>query len=256
MVEKIGQIMGRHSIHKKPMTATEYQRRWRAKKRRKAIWSGGDDATARRPTPKRTDKDFWPTPTELQRALVRYVLPLLPVGLVWEPAAGDGALADALAESGRDLVLSDIDPQRSGILRRDFLKDDPPAGTKGSILITNPPFIEEVFNGFCDLALQMLDTGHLQAVVLLARADKLGAQGRAKMLNLRKVSGCPPRPGGLFLDLRSPPAHPCRSIQPDTAFPEGLSGVFPRVGRARGGGTTRHESLISTGSPASRMGIG
>jgi hypothetical protein len=183
MVEKIGQIMGRHSIHKKPMTATEYQRRWRAKKRRKAIWSGGDDATARRPTPKRADKDFWPTPPELQRALVRYVLPLLPVGPVWEPAAGDGALADALAESGRNLILSDIDPQRSGILRRDFLKDDPPAGTQGSILITNPPFIEEVFNGFCDRALQMLDSGHLQAVVLLARADKLGAQGRAAILN-------------------------------------------------------------------------
>ena len=68
-------------------TATERQACWRAKQRRAKIWAN----TARRPTPKRADKNFWPTPPELQVALIRYVLPLLPEGPVWEAAAGDGA---------------------------------------------------------------------------------------------------------------------------------------------------------------------
>ena len=55
-------------------TATERQACWRAKQRRAKIWAN----SARRPTPKRADKDFWPTPPELQVALIRYVLPLLP----------------------------------------------------------------------------------------------------------------------------------------------------------------------------------
>jgi hypothetical protein len=165
------------------MTPTERQRRWRAKKRRRAIWSGGDDPSARRPTPKRADRDFWPTPGELQVALIRFVLPLLPEGPIWECAAGDGVLADALIQAGREVILSDIDPQRSGILRRDFLKDEPPAGTCGSILITNPPFVTEVFDAFCDRALALLDAGHVKAVVLLFRADKANTQERIEVLN-------------------------------------------------------------------------
>jgi hypothetical protein len=83
--------MGRHSIHQKPMTATERQRRWRDRLRRRKIWIGNPDSSARRPTPKRRDKDFWPTPPELPIALTRYVLPFLPEGCpVWENAAGDG----------------------------------------------------------------------------------------------------------------------------------------------------------------------
>src|SRR6516165_1379622 len=139
--------MGRHSIRRKPMTATERQRRWRAKQRRAKIWLADSDPSARWPTPKRADKDFWPTPPELQAALIRYVLPLLPEGPVWENAAGDGVLADALIQAGREVILSDIDPQRRGIMRIDFLKDDPPPSTRGSILITNPPF--NIIDAFC-----------------------------------------------------------------------------------------------------------
>src|SRR5262245_19345955 len=162
--------MGRHSIHRKPMTATERQRRWRAKLRRRKIWSGNSDPSARRPTPKREDKDFWPTPAELRAALVRYVLPQVPAGPIWECAAGDGVLADALFQAGRDVIMSDIDPQRRGILRIDFLTDDPPPATRGSILITNPPF--NIIDKFIERALQLLDEGYLKAVVLLFRADK------------------------------------------------------------------------------------
>ena len=173
--------MGRHSIHRKPMTATERQRRWRDKQRRAKIWSDNRDPAARRPTPQRRDKDFWPTPPELRIALVRYVLPLLPAGVVWENAAGDGVLADALTQAGREVVLSDIDPQRREILRLDFLTDVPPSATRGSILITNPPF--NIIDAFCARALHLLDTGHLKAVVLLYRADKANTQERTTVFN-------------------------------------------------------------------------
>jgi hypothetical protein len=163
------------------MTATERQRRWRAKQRRARIWLASDDPTARRPTPKRADKDFWPTPPELRIALVRYVLPLLPAGPVWENAAGDGVLAEALQQAGREVIRSDIDPQRPGILQLDFLKDVPPPATRGAILITNPPF--NIADAFRERALQLLDGGHLQAVVLLHRADKANTQERTADFN-------------------------------------------------------------------------
>jgi hypothetical protein len=131
--------MGRPPIKRKAMTPTEHQRRWRAKVRRAKARGKNRDPSARRPTPKREDMDFWPTPPELQIALTRYVLELLPDGPVWECAAGDGRLADALIAAGRQVILSDIDPQRAGIRRLDFLKDDPPPGTLGSLLIIERP---------------------------------------------------------------------------------------------------------------------
>jgi hypothetical protein len=142
---------------------------------------GNRDSAARRPTPKRNDKDFWPTSPELQIALIRYVLPLLPQGPVWENAAGDGVLANALIKAGREVILSDIDPQRRGIMRLDFLKDDPPPTTRGSILITNPPF--NMIDEFRARALQLLDVGHLKAVTFLYRADKANTQERIEDFN-------------------------------------------------------------------------
>jgi hypothetical protein len=173
--------MGRRSIHRTPMTATERQQRWREKKRRHKIWIANRDPSARLPTPKRRDKDFWPTAPELRIALIRYVLPLLPEGPIWEPAAGDGVLADALIEAGRDVILSDIDPQRRDIRRIDFLTDDPPPATRGSSAITNPPF--NTCDAFCDRMLELLDAGHLRAVVLLYRGDKANTEGRIKAIN-------------------------------------------------------------------------
>jgi hypothetical protein len=173
--------MGRRSIHRQPMTATERQRRWRAKKRRAGIWGKNRDPSARRPMPKRTDRDFWPTPPELQIALTRHVLPLLPDGPIWECAAGDGVLADALIEAGREVILSDIDPQRRDVRLCNFIADDPPTGTRESVAITNPPF--NAIDAFCERALKLLDAGHLKAVVLLYRADNLNTQERIEVFN-------------------------------------------------------------------------
>jgi hypothetical protein len=79
------------------------------------------------------------------------------------------------------VIQSDIDPQRRGILKCDFLADDPPSATRGSILITNPPF--NIIDDFCERALALLHGGHLKAVVLLYRGDKANTQERIEVFN-------------------------------------------------------------------------
>lgn len=166
------------------LTATERQQRWRAKKRRRAIFGSNPDPAARRPTPKREDLDFWPTPVELRQALISSVLPILPRALIWECAAGDGVLEDDLRAAGYEVFASDIDPQRRGIVRLDFLHDDPPAVTKGSILGTNPPFGKSgLLDPFLARMMALLDAGWLSAAVLLFRADAAATMGRRDILN-------------------------------------------------------------------------
>jgi hypothetical protein len=89
--------------------------------------------------------------------LTRHVLPLLPKGPIWEPAAGNGALVDALVRAGRHVVATDIDPQRHDIARLDFLNDELPPATRGAILATNPPF--RLTDRFLERALGLLDAG-------------------------------------------------------------------------------------------------
>jgi hypothetical protein len=178
-VKPVGPVKKRRR-KRKPLTPTERQRRWRARKRGVSIEPR--DKAARRPTPLRTGElDFWPTPPELRTALVRYVLPLLPEAPVWECAAGDGALVDALISAGRRVVATDIAPQRPDIARLDFLRHAPPAEACGAVAVTNPPFNQ--MDEFIGRALELLDSGHLSAVVLLLRGDHAAAQGRGGHLN-------------------------------------------------------------------------
>src|SRR6516165_12040451 len=86
------------------MTATERQRKWRAKIRRRELLAGHRDHPSLRTSPLREDdRDFWPTPPCLTAALIEQVLPSLPAAPIWEAAAGDGYLVDALRAAGATL---------------------------------------------------------------------------------------------------------------------------------------------------------
>jgi hypothetical protein len=116
--------------------------------------------------------------------LVQVVLPILPQGPIWEFAAGDGKLVDALTAAGREVIASDVQRQRHSFLQHDFLADPPPPHTRGSIGITNPPFAGSgLGDPFIRRTLELLDTGHLSAAVLLQRADHAGTDGRADAFN-------------------------------------------------------------------------
>jgi hypothetical protein len=134
---------------------------------------GGMDA-ALRPQPTRTGRDVWPTPACLIDALVAHVLPGLPAeGPIWEPAAGDGRLANALRRAGRMVVETDI-------ADLDFLTEPPPCGHLAAVC-TNPPFNQ--LDGFIDRGLALLDGGVAESLVQLLRWDHLTAKGRATALN-------------------------------------------------------------------------
>jgi hypothetical protein len=175
--------MGRKPIGKRAMTPAESMRRYRAKKRRKRIWGLNPDSCARRPTPRREDLDFWPTPPCLAHALAEHVLPHLPPDVsIWESAAGDGVLIDALVSSGRRIIATDVNPQRQDIRCLDFLHDEPPVEAHGAAIVTNPPF-GTLGDKFRARALELLDAGTVGAVALLQRVDAGGAKSRAADFN-------------------------------------------------------------------------
>jgi hypothetical protein len=92
--------------------------------------------------------------------------------------------SDALRAARREVLATDIEPQRRGIARLDFLGDPAPASTRGALLITNPPFGGSgLLDTFLERALGLLDSGHLAAVVLLQRANSSGTAGRAEVFN-------------------------------------------------------------------------
>jgi hypothetical protein len=174
--------MGRPPINDTAMTATELQRRWRAKKRRRALLAGRHARTPRKGSKtSAAEKDLWSTPPCLAAALAEFVLPALPRGPVWEPAAGLGALVDALRAAGREVVATDIDPLRRDIARLDYLKDPPPASIRGAVMATNPPFSR--LDAFLARTLALLDVGFLAGAALLIRNDFGGTDGRVDIFN-------------------------------------------------------------------------
>lgn len=176
--------MPRKPLGKTAMTSTERSRRSRAKARRQKLFGPHRDPAALRRAPRRDDLDFWPTPSCLTAALIGWVLPTLPAGLIWEPASGDGYLVDPLRAAGREVIATDINPQRRDIGRLDYVHDPAPAATRGAVMITNPPFGGSgLLDPFIARTMALLESGHLRAAVLLQRADATGTDGRAEIFN-------------------------------------------------------------------------
>src|SRR6516165_3963114 len=82
---------------------------------------------------------------------------------------------------GRRLPGGRLAGRRRDIVRHDYLRDAPPAATTGSIMATNPPFVQ--LDAFLVRTLALLDSGHLSAAVLLVRPDFAGTIGRAAFFN-------------------------------------------------------------------------
>lgn len=90
---------------------------------------------------KRKDADFYPTPPDVTRSLMDF-LQLDRESVVWEPASGDGAMAQIIECYCDDVFPSDLRDEEGiyGHRRRDFLNDEPPYGFRPDWIITNPPF--------------------------------------------------------------------------------------------------------------------
>jgi len=86
---------------------------------------------------KRRELDFYPTPPDVTAVLLTFLnLPLNTK--IWEPACGDGAMAEVIMECGYDVISSDIRHTGYGEGGIDFLT----AHRECDAIITNPPFSE------------------------------------------------------------------------------------------------------------------
>lgn len=110
--------------------------------------------------------DFFPTPAWATRAL-------LAVesfdGPIWEPAAGDGAMARVLIAAGYDVTASDLFDRGYGETGVNFLTED----RRFPTIITNPPY--NAAEGFIDAALRQA-TGRVAMLLRLAFLEGVSRQ--------------------------------------------------------------------------------
>ena len=84
----------------------------------------------------------------------------MPAGItIWDAAAGAGQLVDPLRRARREVIATDLFPQREDIAMHDFLRGPPPNASVGSIMMTNPP--NSKLTEFIVRGLTLLDTSHL-----------------------------------------------------------------------------------------------
>jgi hypothetical protein len=120
--------------------------------------------------------DFFPTPLWATRALIKHVFTHLECKghcqfqSVWEPACGEGHMAEPLKEYFREVQATDIEDYGYGIHGVDFLDEHPPLAIDW--IITNPPFNTSA--DFVLKALQLAGTG----VAMFVRLTWLESVGR------------------------------------------------------------------------------
>src|SRR5271166_7146020 len=110
-----------------------------------SIPRGSRTIMASRREPKRS-RQMFPTPPWATRALMECVLPHLGIdpyrlGSVWEPACGEGHMAEVLKEYFGAVYVSDKYKYGYESLRTDFLRCEWPVDADW--LVTNPPFGEK-----------------------------------------------------------------------------------------------------------------
>jgi len=133
--------------------------------------------------------DYFCTPPWATRALVEHVLPHLERGghckwqTVWEPACGEGHMAEVLGEYFKTVCSTDIHDYGYGAHRIDFLDTTPDIQPSFDWVITNPPF-GELGEAFVLKALDLVGTG----VAMFMRVQWLDTIGRYE--NIFKP--CPP----------------------------------------------------------------
>lgn len=126
-----------------------------------------------KPTSKRfadlSGPDFYPTPRWATFALIESEQF---VGDIWEPACGDGAMSDVLAQTGNTIISSDLYDRGYGESGLDYLTTK----RRAPNVITNPPFNSA--EGFVETGLRAAD----RKFALLLRLAFLEGANRANTI--------------------------------------------------------------------------
>lgn len=123
--------------------------------------------------------DYFPTPPWATRALAHHVMPIVGqagkrLGVAWEPACGEGHIAEILAEYADEVIATDVFDYGYGTVQ-DFLQTDiKPPGVDW--IVTNPPF-GEVALDFVRRSLSMLDHGVVRVGVAMFFRSQWAVEG-------------------------------------------------------------------------------
>jgi hypothetical protein len=127
----------------------------------------------------RVERDFYPTPSWVTAALVDLID--IKSKHAWEPACGDGRMAEPLKAAGAQVFSTDIEDRGyaafDGVL--DFLSDQDP-GLNFDAIITNPPWGPrgELAKAFIEIGLHRMRDGFL---ALLLPVDFDSAKTRTRL---------------------------------------------------------------------------
>lgn len=124
----------------------------------------------------REKDDFYPTPPEPTRAFLhaeKESLARFP--LIWEPAAGDGAMVWEMQSIGLPVIASDLVDRGCGATIKSFYDFKEPLA---SAIVTNPPF-QECNTG--DWIRHALDALKIEYMALLLPINWMGAMGRGSL---------------------------------------------------------------------------
>lgn len=116
-------------------------------------------------SPFREPHDFYPTPSEATRALLS--VEAFP-GPIWEPAAGDGAIARVLIARGHHVVSTDLIARGWGTAGVDFLSQ---TENRARHIITNPPYGRGLADRFIRHALRLAHETEGSVAMLLDLAS-------------------------------------------------------------------------------------
>ncbi|GJD58133.1 hypothetical protein [Methylobacterium dankookense] len=123
--------------------------------------------------------DFFPTPPWATRALLRHVLPMAlggwHIASAWDPACGEGHMAEVLAEDIALVRGSDVFDYGRGYAVADFLDPATRMTPPVDLIATNPPF--NVAVEFAERALEQAG-----AVALLLRTAWIEGEERYQRL--------------------------------------------------------------------------
>ncbi len=126
----------------------------------------------------REKDEFYPTPPEPTRALLHAEIDRLrDFPLIWEPAAGDGAMVREMQALGLTVVASDLVDRGAGAQIRGFYEFD---AAPTPAIVTNPPFAECNWrDGKARWLLHALDELRVEYMALLLNWSWLGPAGLA-----------------------------------------------------------------------------
>jgi hypothetical protein len=120
----------------------------------------------------REPDDFYQTPRACTEALITAEGDRMPM-TVWDPCCGTGDISVVLANSGRQVVSTDLVDRGFGFGGVDFLKVEKPLA---KALVTNPPFkyAEAILRHAADIGIEYL--------IFLHKAHWLNTRERGRMI--------------------------------------------------------------------------